>query len=268
MIAGYFTAAGVTALVFREPIRRRRHLTKVVSVACKVGLTILGVEVQTKGQKNKKTNHLIVANHLSYLDILVHSSQSPSCFVTSMEIKETPVLGQICSLAACLFVERRNKENLRKEISELTESLEAGIDVTIFPEATSTNGEQLLRFRRPLFAAAIFADKPVQPICLNYFTPDMNRLTLKNRDDVCWYGDMDFVPHLWRLVGHRNLIAELNYLEELAPTSAEDLTQTSFEKINATFLPVINEHSQAANETSTRAADPMPPVLSSSTSRS
>lgn len=134
---------------------------------------------------------LLVGNHLSYVDALVLASLSPCHFVTSIEIKKTLGLGQICQLANCLFVERRSRNFLTQEIAEISQTLRQDRKVVVFPEGTSTNGEKVLRFKRPLFQAALDSKRPVQTFCLNY-------LGFNERDDICWYGDMKFIPHLRR----------------------------------------------------------------------
>jgi 1-acyl-sn-glycerol-3-phosphate acyltransferase len=83
-------------------------------------------------------------------------------------MKNTFFLGQICKFASCLFVERRSRGNLDQEIKEITDALNYGHNVLIFPEGTSTNGDEVLRFKRPLFNAAIFSSKKVLPATLNY----------------------------------------------------------------------------------------------------
>jgi 1-acyl-sn-glycerol-3-phosphate acyltransferase len=174
--------------------------------------------------QERYSNYLIISNHLSYLDILIISIYFPSCFVTSKEMKHTPFLGQVCLLGGCLFVERRKKAGLNDEVKELSESLKKGLNVAIFPEAKSTNGEAVLSFKRPLFQAAILSQARVLPVCINYLTLDGEKLTLKNRDNVFWYGDTAFLTHVLRLFSHRGLSAELVVLPSIDAAEAADKT--------------------------------------------
>ena len=187
-------------------------------------LLTLGGRTNIVGNENLKSepNGLFAGNHLSYMDVMFIASTVPSCFVTSVEIKETPGLGHICQMAGCLFVERRSRTSLAKEIGELQEGLERGLNVAIFPEATSTNGEQILRFRRPLFLSAGQAQKKVIPMCLNYRKLGSEPVTLKNRDSIFWYGDMPFVPHLWELCAKGNIEVDLHFLLPIQPGAEED----------------------------------------------
>jgi 1-acyl-sn-glycerol-3-phosphate acyltransferase len=206
-------------------------------------LSVLGGRVNPIGLDNlqNQPNALLAGNHLSYMDVLCISSVVTSCFVTSVEIKNTPGLGHLCKMAGCLFVERRSRAGLTKEIGELQEGLERGLTVTIFPEATSTNGEQLLRFKRPLFLSAVQAKKPVVPMCLNYRKIGTQPLSLKNRDAIFWYGDMDFLPHLWELSGKGSFEADLHFLTPLLPGVTDDpgeLAAQSQVSVESVFRPV------------------------------
>lgn len=196
--------------------RARPFLTKVISITSQVGLKIFNVKVRKNfSPLEPGENYLIVSNHLSYLDILIISSYFPTCFVTSNEMKETPFLGQMCLLGGCLFVERRSKAGIAAEVKELSDALLDGLNVVIFPEATSTNGEAVIRFRRPLFQAAVNSHSKVLPVCLNYRTLDGEKLTLKNRDKVFWYGDMAFLGHALKLFTHKSVVAELTVMKSL-----------------------------------------------------
>ncbi len=185
---------------------------------------VLGIRVNLIGieEFKKHGNALLAGNHLSYLDIIVIGSNIKTCYVTSTEIRETPGLGHICLMAGCLFVERRNRSQLHKEIDELKQGLERGLDVTIFPEATSTNGDSVLRFRRPLFLSAVKAQKPVVPICVNYRTIAGETVSLKNRVEICWYGDMPFGSHLWNVCARGPIEVDLNFLPGITPKPDED----------------------------------------------
>src|SRR4051812_32869997 len=131
--------------------RRRRHvLARLVSIWAKVGLWLLRViphSELTCEPNALKENFLVVSNHLCYLDILVISSCFPSVYVTSREIQEHPFLGRVTDAAACAYVERRDRSKLAAEIAEVGKLIQNGLNVVIFPEATSTNGSAILKFR-------------------------------------------------------------------------------------------------------------------------
>lgn len=113
--------------------KRREIRHRLTSISSKIILGILRVQTEVKGYRDfRKSNFLMVSNHLSYLDVLVISSQVPTGFVTSMEIKRTPFLGQLTDLGGCLYVERRNKRNLLNEVEQLSEGLRRGMNIAVF----------------------------------------------------------------------------------------------------------------------------------------
>lgn len=240
MILVFLAVMGVVFLCLRDRWRRVWWSNQILSAFCALGLFLLSVKVNPTFEDGvgKVQSGLYVGNHLSYLDVLVICSVRPSCFVTSVEVRDTPGLGLICRMAGCLFVERRNKLKLRDEVIEISEGLRAGLNVAIFPEATSTNGEQILRFRRPLYIAAIEACMPVVPFCLNYSHVGLKPIDQDTRDKVFWYGDMDFIPHLWALAGSGGVKVDLHFLKPIYPRpDAEpgDLAQRSQAQVEAVF---------------------------------
>lgn len=230
-------------LVVRNRWSRVRWSNRILTYYARWGLWVMKVRPHIIGEENllKGEAGLYVGNHLSYMDVLVISSRISCGFVTSMEIKETPVLGQICTMAGCLFVERRTKTNLHKEVADLREGLSEGVNVAIFPEATSTNGEQILRFRRPLYLAAIDARRPVIPFCLNYRLVGGEPINRVTRDSICWYGDMDFLPHLWALAGSGGVDVDLIFLPPIIPVEDDDPTRLAAESqaaVESVFAPI------------------------------
>lgn len=220
----------------------RQKLLPWISAYCRLGIRIMNFKIQISGRTDLLNTgpYLIASNHMSYLDILILSSKMPGCFVTSQEIREVPFLGHLCMLAGCLFVERRNKENIHKEIHELTEALEKDLNVIFFPEATSTNGEQILRFRKPLFQAAINSNQQVLPVCLNYVSIDKIPVNVQTRDRLCWYGDMSFAPHLWRLMRAHEVGVEIQVLEVISSDNKnpQSLAESSQAQVERAFRPV------------------------------
>jgi 1-acyl-sn-glycerol-3-phosphate acyltransferase len=222
----YFAIASVIQLAVRDTWKRRGLLTQLVTFLCRISMSIFNFEVVIHGKPHEMPpGSMFVGNHQTYFDVLVFGSVLAGSFVTSKEIERTPFLGHICRLAGCVFVDRKNKFNLADEVLEISTSLEHDLHVVIFPEATSTNGEEVLRFRRPMFKAAQVAQRAVVPFCINYRSLDGVPLSKQNRDLICWYGDMDFVPHLWKLTGVRRGVVDIHFLESFSMAAGADLTE-------------------------------------------
>lgn len=220
----------------------RKILIRIIGQYSKFVLKFLGIYVNVSGEYDTRKNYLIISNHLSYIDVLIIAGIIPSAFVTSVEMRDTPFLGHIAKLGGCLFVERRSRANLSEEIKELTNGLKSGINVAIFPEATSTDGKEVIRFRRPLFQAAIDSKVEVLPICLNYRYVSFDPICLENKDRVFWYGDMTFGKHFWNLLKTPRIEIDLDFLPVIETQSAWDntlLAQTGHKMVSESFKPIL-----------------------------
>ena len=221
-MGAYAAQASLGRLRYRDRDERLRFFTKNVSKWCARCLEAMRVEVTVHGYSPdlfKDKNYLIVGNHLSYVDILVYSSVRPAVFVTSVDLGETKFLGPMAELGGSIFVERRNRTSINRDLGVMRDTLRAGHDVVIFPEGTSTDGAGVLPFKKSLLMAAVDAQKDVLPIVFKYTEIDGQPINEINRDRICWYGDMSFGPHFLEILGTRKLKAELHYLEPIPVTS-------------------------------------------------
>lgn len=130
-------------------------------------LRAFGVRVQSQGQVWGGPV-LRVANHLSWLDILVMNAVAPSRFVSKAEVRQWPLIGTLTIGAGTLLIEREKRRDAMRVVHHMAESLQAGDAVAVFPEGTTSNGEALLPFHANLLQAAVVTDAPVQPWALRY----------------------------------------------------------------------------------------------------
>jgi 1-acyl-sn-glycerol-3-phosphate acyltransferase len=206
-------------------------------------LKILDIEVITNRDIKKDESYLVVANHLSYLDVLVISSVIPCSFVTSLEIKATSVLGHLTMLSGCLYVNRKDKSKINLEIKELVEALGRNISVTFFPEATSTDGSNVLRFRKPLFEASIKSGKPILPLTINYLKISGQKITNNNKDHLFWYGDMTFFPHFMNLLKLSKIKVSLDIHESFQPEIFQlfELAEKAHQVVSTNYFPISKD---------------------------
>lgn len=235
----FLTTLPLVPWLQRDGRKVRPILVRATAVGSAFMSWVLGLEVEVVGEKEALLApgaRLVVSNHQTYLDVLILATLRPSCFVTSQEIRRTPGLGIICRAGGCLFVDRQNRRNLGGEVKELSQAMRDGMVVTIFPEATSTDGSAVLRFRRPLFSAAIDAQVPVLPVTINYLSLDGAPVTHRNRDSVCWYGDMDFFPSIMGVMAAKRLKAQVVIGTLIPPTGdAQTLSEAAYEQVTASF---------------------------------
>ena len=170
----------------------------------------------------KQRGGLLVANHVSFWDMLILAAFVPMRFITSIEVKNTPLLGQIARGCGALFIERRNKDKIEQEIAEVSSVIQKGGIVCLFPEGTTGDGTRLLPFKSSFFRAALIAEKPVLPMCLNYTHVDDEPLNTSNREKIFYFGDHSFLRQLWRTCSTRKIDVGLHI--NLVATSTIEYT--------------------------------------------
>ncbi len=233
-----------TFLIDLFPIGVRRVLIRNIQFGSTLVLIPFGIKKKVIGNLEalkSKEPKFIVGNHQTYLDMVILSSIHPACYVTSVEVKETPGLGFLSKLGGALYVERRDKSNIANEIKELTNGLKSGLDICVFPEATSTNGEEVIRFRRPLFNAPLMAKKQILPLSISYQFLDGKKVTTNNRDFICWYGDMEFFPHFWNFLKCKSVEVEVKIGNPITPENDWDVAQlalVSHEQVTSMYTPI------------------------------
>jgi 1-acyl-sn-glycerol-3-phosphate acyltransferase len=219
LIALYLAGACIIRVVWKESSSGRHKVLALMQTLSQWALRFLGFKVKRSGCLDHLVSDapsLIVSNHLSWLDILVIASIRPTVFVTSVEIRDSGFLGMVCKLAGCHFVERRSRSNIGVEVEKMAETLREGFAVGLFPEGTTSNGAAVLPFKVSLFDAAIAAGVPVQPVCLNYLTIDGRSVDIESGRRLFWYGDMEFLPHLWALMFVDHVEVEVTVLDPVA----------------------------------------------------
>lgn len=131
-------------------------------------LAIMGVALRVQGEVPGRGPLLQVANHLSWLDILVMNAARPSRFVSKADVQRWPVLGLLITGAGTLYIERESRRDAMRVVHRVAERLRAGDVISVFPEGTTGDGSELLTFHANLFQAAISAEAPVMPVALRF----------------------------------------------------------------------------------------------------
>jgi 1-acyl-sn-glycerol-3-phosphate acyltransferase len=171
-------------------------------------LTLSALDVHYRVEGHPPGRGLVVANHLSYLDILIFSAVMPCFFVAKAEIKNWPYFGRAARTGGSLFIDRNSPASAEKVAALIAERLVLPVPVLFFPEGTSTDGSSLLRFHSWLFEPAIRAGAPVTAAALRYVP-----LNGAEERELCWFGDDPFLSHLWKTLGSAGFTAELRFSE-------------------------------------------------------
>lgn len=205
---------------------------------------IMGVRVHFEGRPPEPP-YFLVANHLSYLDIVVLYSEVEGYFLAKSEVASWPVLGWLASTTGTLYVNRSRKSDLKRVVPLVQERMSSGHGVIIFPEGTSTRGSAIERFKPSLFEVPVQTGHPVRTAALSYRTPEG---TPHPELSVCWWGDMGFAEHALCLLTMPSIEAHVRFGDEpLLGEDRKELAQRAQDAVAALFEPVRHiEHSPSA----------------------
>ena len=230
------------AIHCKSPIQKRQKAIEITHKKAKRILRGLDVQIQVHFNKDPFVvghHYFMVCNHMSYFDILVLTSIQPSVFISSVEMEKTFLLGDIAKLGGTFFVNRVNRRKLKEEVRVLMDIISHGFHVFLFPEGTSTNGLDILPFKKSLFRVPFQTGFSILPICLKYTFIDDQPFSKDNCDRVCWYDDMKFVPHAFQLMSIRQLKVDVHYLTPLKPSDFKthgDLAQAAEKMIRSVYF--------------------------------
>lgn len=180
---------------------------------------IMGLKLAVSGTISTQRATLFVANHASYLDIVILGSLIEASFIAKAEVARWPVFGGLAKLQRSLFITRDHKaaaENRDRAMARL----QAGDSLILFPEGTTSDGNRVLPFKSAAMAmASIEIDgQPVmvQPVSVAYTLLDGLPLGRRLRPFFAWYGDMTLAGHLWCMAGLGTLTVEVRFHEPVS----------------------------------------------------
>ena len=159
-------------------------------------LSHLGIKLVVHGPLPARGPLLLAANHISWLDIVVLHATRHCRFVSKAELRHWPLIGALAAGAGTLFIERESRRDALRVVHHMAERLVAGDILAIFPEGTTSNGQDLLPFHANLFQAAIVANAPVLPVALRFEDARTGQHSLA----PCYIGDDTLVGSIWRTV--------------------------------------------------------------------
>lgn len=197
---------------------------------------ISGMKIEVIGTPPKPP-FFLVCNHLSYADIGALAVVAKGVFVAKKEISGWFLAGRVTRDYGTIYIDRRNRRDIPRAGNQIIERLDAGEGVIVFPEGTSTKGEEVLPFNSSFLQFAAERDIPVSYAALSYRTPEGGPPAC---DYVCWWEDIGFFAHMWRLFTLPEYTAVINFGEE--PITNHDRKALAAElrqKVAEKFIPVL-----------------------------
>ncbi|MGW4536644.1 lysophospholipid acyltransferase family protein [Streptomyces chartreusis] len=198
---------------------------------CRWVVRAAGVRVRIAGPAAPEGGLLLVANHVSWLDIPLLAAVRPARMLAKSEIRGWPVAGRLTACSGALFIDRDRIRALPETVARIADALRAGQAVTVFPEGSTWCGRAQGSFRRAAFQAALDAGVPVQPVRLHYGLADGASGTA-----AAFVGDDSLLASVWRVVRARELIAEAEVMEPIVPGGRFDRRSLA-EAAEASALP-------------------------------
>ncbi len=184
-----------------------------------------------------KPPFFLVSNHVSYVDIAAIRAVVVGVFVAKGEIQNWFLAGRLVRDMGNIFIDRANRRDIPRAGAEILRRLDSGEGVIVFPEGTSTKGEEVLPFNSSFFEFAANADIPVSYVAVGYRTPEDE---MPASEAVCWWDDTSFLAHMFRLFTIHEYTAVLNFgAEPVLSPDRKKLANELHERISESFVPVI-----------------------------
>lgn len=209
-------------------------------IVCKT----LGLKRIVQGTPPRGKAMLIVANHVSWLDICVLSALTPLSFIAKSEVGTWPVVSLLARLQRTVFIDRTRRTDTARTNGAVAERLQAGDAIVLFAEGTTGDGTRVLPFRSALVGAAreaiVASDSDLevilQPLAITYVRRDGLPLRRGDKPRIAWHGDMDLVPHLKGILSGGPIDVQLTWgtpIPFTAETNRKEATRQIEDEVRA-----------------------------------
>jgi len=224
----------ITGLLFPlQSVQRRKREVELWSLQL---VSLLGVRLFLHGMPPVLGERplMLVANHVSWLDIFAINAIVPARFVAKAEVRSWPVVGWLSARAGTLFIERTRRQDTSRINEAVGAALAAGDVFAVFPEGTTTDGSTLLKFHASLLEPALTAGAAIQPVALRFERSDGTLCT-----ECAYDGDKSVWQALMGITSQREILAHVCFLQPLYPEDRHrrDLARESREAILQTLFP-------------------------------
>jgi 1-acyl-sn-glycerol-3-phosphate acyltransferase len=187
---------------FSSKARSRRAAAEWLQRTAEGCRRILALHPRTLGPL--PTRGLLVANHLSYLDIILLAALRPCVFVSKSEVRAWPIFGQCAELGSTIFVDRSRRAGVGQVGDQMKAALDEGLLIVLFPEGTSSGGSSVLPFRSSLLEPALQLGCPVTATAIAYSLDEGSV-----PEEICYWRDMTLLPHLLNVWSKAAIFASL-----------------------------------------------------------
>lgn len=207
-------------------------------------LALWGIHLRVVGQPVAQGPALMVANHISWLDILVIHAARHCRFVSKSDIRAWPLVGLLATGAGTLYIERSKRRDALRMVKDMADAMRKGDVVAVFPEGTTSDGRALLPFHANLIQAAIEADAPVQPMSLKFIDAQTGETSFA----PCYIGDDTLIGSVWRTLKAGRIEAVVHFGQ---PQAAQGRDRRAWaQDLRQDILRLRDEDSQSGGSAS------------------
>lgn len=219
----------------RQSLLRRKFRQFILVSWARILAWLVGMRIAVEGEPPQPP-FFLVANHLSYIDIVLIASRMDCVFIAKKEISAWPGMGWLAEGIGTIFIDRKNFQDISRVIGLIDEALSEGSGVVLFPEGTSSMGETVLPFSPALLEPAARAAYPVSYATISYDTaldePPAHAA-------IGWWGDMEFAPHFWKLLLMSKFQATILFGEDaIHADDRKVLSRSLWSAIKLQFVPM------------------------------
>ena len=219
--ATLFVVLQIGVLLTRGSIRWR---TRVIRWWSRAMARCLGMRTTISGTPPSGA-FVLVSNHISYIDVVVILQSLDVVFVAMSELDRVPVMRAIVGSGGTIFIDRKSRRDPLRVSDEMENVLRAGCGVALFPEATSSDGHDVLPFKSALLEGAARSGRPVHSAVIRYA-----------QEGVAWYGDVDIKSQLLGLLRMPHIDASIEFCGTVSANDRKELAQKLWTEIRSRVI--------------------------------
>ncbi len=192
----------------------------------------INLEIEVHGDPGEFPGGLLVSNHQGYLDIPVHAAIFPIRFAPKAEMRNWPILGRFVAQSYPIWIDRNSRQKSKETADEMIDTLRHKVNLLVYPEGTSSDGEGILPFKSTPFEAAVDSGCSVQPLLTFFHCDD------PEGEPLAWFGTATLMPHIWKIMGLKKMKADVYILPVVEPVGGEtrkELANRVYELMSAEY---------------------------------
>jgi len=243
VLLSFFTVISVACgnIFFRfiQPSLIVKWKNQIITIWASLTANILGLNISSKGSPPEPP-FFLVSNHLSYIDVVPLWFFLDGTFIAKSEVASWPFFGWGTRILGVLFINRKLQGDVRRMNNRIAEIISDSEGLILFPEGTSSKGETVLAFNSSLLNYPAKNEMPVSCAAISYRSSDTNRPAYSH---VCWWGEMDFLPHFWELLKIRQIDVTIRFGDKHIDNDRKELSRQLHDKVSQLFVPVADSYS-------------------------